>query len=53
MKRSSKREKYPDKWEFGCAKAVLERSLNEQIEQEYYNDFGVKIKVVCDEERER
>ena len=35
-----------------CAKAVLERSLNEQIEQEYYNDFGVKIKVVCDEERE-
>lgn len=52
MKRSSKREKYPDKWEFGCAKAVLERSLNEQIEQEYYNDFGVKIKVVCDEERE-
>ena len=52
MKRSSKREKYPDKWEFGCAKAVLERSLNEQIEQEYYNNFGVKIKVVCDEERE-
>ena len=41
MKRSSKREKYPDKWEFGCAKAVLERSLNEQIEQEYYNDLAL------------
>ena len=52
MKRSGSRKKYPDQWEFGCAKGTLEKSLSEQIEQEYFDDFKLKIKVVCDENRD-
>ncbi|MDO5151649.1 MAG: hypothetical protein Q4D76_20045 [Oscillospiraceae bacterium] len=52
MKRSRGRKKYPSKWEFGCAKGTLETSLSEQIEKEYYEDFGLKIKVVCDTGRD-
>lgn len=52
MKRSNSRKKYPSKWEFGCAKGALETSLSVQIEQEYYEDFGLKIQVVCDARRD-
>ena len=52
MKRSDGRKKYPNKWEFGCAKGTLEKTLSKQIEDEYRDDFGVKIRVVCDSERE-
>lgn len=52
MKRATNREKFPDCWEFGCAKGRLEKTLAEQIENEYLEDFGIKIKVVCNEERE-
>ena len=52
MKRSDNRRKYSGQWEFGCAKGTLERSLCAQIEKEYFEDFGVKIKVICDTERD-
>ena len=52
MKRSNSRKKYLSKWEFGCAKGALETSLSVQIEQEYYEDFGLKIQVVCDARRD-
>lgn len=51
MKRKDKREKFPGYWEFGCAKGTLETSLAEQIEEEYRKDFGIKIRVQCNENR--
>lgn len=52
MKRADNREKFPGYWEFGCAKGVLEKSLVDQIQEEYKKDFGIQIKVQCNEERE-
>lgn len=52
MKRADNREKFPGHWEFGCAKGTLETSLADQIEEEYRKDFGVKIRVQCNKERE-
>lgn len=52
MKRADNREKFPGYWEFGCAKGTLEKSLAEQIEDEYRKDFGIKIRVQCNKERE-
>ncbi len=52
MKRADNRDKFPSCWEFGCAKGRLETSLVEQIENEYRNDFGIKIKVQCNKDRE-
>lgn len=51
MKRANNREKFPGYWEFGCARGTLENSLVEQIEEEYRKDFGIKIKVQCNENR--
>lgn len=45
MKRADNRRKYSVQWEFGCAKSTLEMTLCDQIEKEYFEDFGVKIKV--------
>lgn len=52
MKRADNRRKYSGQWEFGCAKATLEMSLCDQIEEEYLEDFGVRIKVICDTTRD-
>lgn len=52
MKRADNREKSPGCWEFGCAKATLEASLADQIEKEYRKDFGLHIKVQCNEDRQ-
>ena len=52
MKRSDNREKFPGYWEFGCAKGTLETSLEEQIKDEYKKDFGIDIKIQCNEDRE-
>lgn len=51
-KRNSKRKKLPNFWEFGCAKAVREKSIVETLQEEYMSDFNVKIKVICDESRD-
>jgi len=52
MKRADYREKFPGYWEFGCAKGTLETSLVERIEEEYRQDFGINIKVQCNNDRE-
>ena len=52
MKRSDNREKFPGCWEFGCAKGTLETSLEKQIKDEYKKDFGIDIKIQCNEDRE-
>lgn len=52
MKRADNRRKYSRQWEFGCAKGTLEISLCDQIEKEYFEDFGVKINVICDTTRD-
>lgn len=51
MKRSENRKKLAGLWEFGCAKGSLEKSLVEQIEEDYWLDFGIRIKVVCNKDR--
>lgn len=38
-------------WEFGCAKASIEFDLVDSLEQEYFEDFGIRIKLVCDKTR--
>ena len=51
MKRSEHRKKLAGLWEFGCAKRRLEKSLVEQIEEDYWLDFGIRIKVICNKSR--
>lgn len=46
------RKFYPGLWEFGCAKANIEKSLCESIIEDYKNDFGLDIEVICDGNRE-
>lgn len=38
-------------WEFGCAKANIEQNLCDSIKEEYKNDFGIEIEVICDTKR--
>lgn len=51
VKRSHERKKYPDKWDFGCAKAKIDQSLEERIAIEYQQDFNIKIKTIVDKQR--
>ena len=46
------RKFYSGLWEFGCAKASIDKNLCESIKEEYKNDFGIEIDVICDNERE-
>lgn len=50
-RRSSNRENFPDLWEFGCAKANKDVSLEEEIIREYSEDFGIDIELIVDETR--
>ncbi|MDO4439226.1 MAG: hypothetical protein Q4B86_07280 [Eubacteriales bacterium] len=52
-KRTDSREKFKEQWEFGCAKAVMNKSLVEKIKEEYKNDFNIEIEPVIDENREQ
>lgn len=38
-------------WEFGCAKANIEKNLCDSIIEEYKSDFGIDIDVICDQDR--
>lgn len=51
-KRKNDREKYGGKWEFGCAKAVIDKSIAEKIQEEYKQDFDITIEPVLDQDRE-
>lgn len=39
-------------WEFGCAKASIDKNLCDSIKEDYKNDFGIDIDIICDDERE-
>ena len=39
-------------WEFGCAKASIDKNLCDSIKEEYKNDFGIEIDIICDNKRE-
>lgn len=50
-KRAEKREKLNGKWEFGCAKAEIDKSLAQRIKEEYKQDFNIDIEPVLDNDR--
>lgn len=49
--KEQKQKKFQGCWEFGCAKGMFEKSLAQQIEDEYKNDFDIQIKVQCNGNR--
>lgn len=51
-KRQVNREKLCGKWEFGCAKAVINKSIAQRIKEEYKQDFSIDIEPVLDNSRE-
>lgn len=51
-KRNKKREKYEGRWEFGCAKAVIDKSIAQRIKEEYKQDFNINIEPILDTSRE-
>lgn len=46
------RKFFPGLWEFGCAKASVDKSLCDSIKEDYKNDFGIEIDIICDNDRE-
>lgn len=51
-KRTDRREKHKGAWEFGCAKAVIDKSIAQKIKEEYKQDFNIEIEPVLDNTRE-
>ena len=51
-KRAEGREKHNVAWEFGCAKAVIDKSISQKIKEEYQQDFNIEIAPVLDDTRE-
>ena len=45
------RKFYSGLWEFGCAKASIDKNLCKSIKTDYENDFGIEIEIICDNER--
>lgn len=50
-KRNGVREKFQDNWEFGCSKAVINKSISQIIKEEYRIDFGIEIEPILDNSR--
>lgn len=50
-KRSNSRERYKGQWEFGCAKAVIDKSIAEKLKEEYKQDFDINIEPILDLKR--
>lgn len=50
-KRRGDRSILPGIWEFGCAKASIQKDIAESIKEEYKGDFGIDIEVVLDKKR--
>lgn len=51
-KRQDTRKKHRGEWEFGCAKAVINKSIAQKIREEYKQDFGIEVEPVLDEARD-
>lgn len=45
------RKFYSGLWEFGCAKASTDKNLCDSIKEDYKNDFGIDIDIICDGKR--
>lgn len=45
------RRLYSGRWEFGCAKASIDKNICESIKDDYKNDFGIDIDIICDDKR--
>ena len=45
------RKFYSGLWEFGCAKASIDKNLCDSVKEDYKNDFGIDIDIICDGER--
>lgn len=45
------RKFYSGLWEFGCAKASIDKNLCDSVKDDYKNDFGIDIDIICDGER--
>lgn len=52
-KRLDSKEKHKGEWEFGCAKATIDKSIGEKIKEEYKLDFNINIEPILDETREQ
>lgn len=50
-KRQETREKHKGEWEFGCAKAEIDKSIAQRIKEEYKQDFNINIEPILDENR--
>ena len=46
--RNDNRELFKDNWEFGCAKATINKSISDKIKEEYKEDFDIDIDPVVD-----
>lgn len=47
-KRQETREKHKGQWEFGCAKAEINKSIAQKLREEYKQDFNIDINPVLD-----
>lgn len=47
-KRAENRKRFPGQWEFGCAKATLDKTISQKIKEEYKQDFQIDISPVLD-----
>ena len=45
FKRSSSTSKFPDKWDFGCAKMVKQLTFEDVLKREYKDFAGIDIKI--------
>lgn len=46
------RDNLNELWEFGCARASIERKLCDSIQEDYQRDFGLELELVCDKDRD-
>lgn len=47
-KRAENRKRFPAQWEFGCAKATLDKTISQKIKEEYKQDFQIDIAPILD-----
>lgn len=46
------RKLYSGLWGFGCAKASIDKNLCDSVKEDYKNDFGFDIDIICDGDRD-
>ena len=49
----NRRKINPGLWEFGCARASIDKNLCDSIKEDYKFDFGLDIDVICDNRVDR